>query len=72
MQGDKVYRGGPLEEGGWSCLWQDEQAGARRKECEDRGRQHNEGKGVGHGGSGGLWVASLILWLESRRASDGS
>lgn len=59
---------------GWSCLCQDEQAGARRKEREDRGRQHNEGKGMGHGGSGGLWVASLILWLESKRAraSDGS
>lgn len=56
---------------GWCYIWKDEQTGARRKECEEMGSQYHEGKAMGHGGSQSLWVASMILWLESRRTADG-
>ena len=49
---------------------------AGRKECEERGSQHHEGKAMGHGGSQSLWVASVILWLrellmDPRQGSTG-
>lgn len=49
---------------------------AGRKECEERGSQHPEGKAMGHGGSQSLWVASMILWLgellmDARQGSTG-